>query len=149
MSRRQRKQSSSAGKGKGGRENIPALTITHKGQTLVTEEIWTSRIECMLIGSYGDQYSPNLKKRVVAKKAKPSSVGARDSKAPSGLVAGDLDKLQAKICKDSRKVIACVLSDAPGAQQTRSHYLEKIREFLVTCKTPAGNSSHVYRYTNY
>ena len=95
--------------------------------TLITE------YQCMIIGSYGDQYASQIKDRVVPKESsKPGGKFLRG-------VTDDLEIVQEMIMNDSRKHLAYVLPDVPGAQRTCSHYISKIEVFLKTCQKSGGN----------
>lgn len=89
---------------------------------------WTADYQCMLIGSYGDQYSAVVKERVVPKES-PSGETKPSGKFLGG-VSDDLEIVQDMIVKDPRKRLAYVLPDVPGAQRSYTHYLNKIETFL-------------------
>lgn len=93
----------------------------------------TTDYQCMLIGSYGDQFTVGVKGGVVPKDS-PSK--------PSGKFLGglsdDLEIVQDMIMKDPRKHLAYVLPDVPGAQRSYSHYIERIETFLKGCQNSGG-----------
>ena len=91
-------------------------------------------MECMIIGSFGDEHAPGVK-------AVP-----KDPLKPGGsYLPGfrqDLETIQSLIRKDSSKTLSFVyiFIDFPGeeCQRTKGEYLKKIEEFLQECKTPGG-----------
>ena len=88
--------------------------------------------ECLLIGSYGDQYEPGVRERVVSRRVRATTGPFLEG------VADDLDIIQDCIQQDPHKKLSFVFADVPGAQCSRLDYLYRIRKFLETCKTEEG-----------
>ena len=91
----------------------------------------------MLIGSYGNNYSSGIKDRVIPKES--ISMESKPSGKFLGGVSDDLEIIQELILKDPSKNLAYVLPDVPGAQRSKSHYLNKIETFLKTCPSSGGS----------
>lgn len=91
-------------------------------------------MECMIIGSFGDEHAPGM--RAVPKE--PLKPGG--SYLPG--FRQDLETIQSLIRKDSSKtlMISYIFVDFPGeeCQRPKGEYLQKIEEFLQACKTPGG-----------
>lgn len=97
----------------------------------------------MLIGSYGDQHKPRVKKKVIPRAScGPAYGGAGAANKHIGpflrRVSDDLDIIQQYIRQDPLKRLSYVLPDVPGAQQPQSHYLSKITHFLRNCESNGG-----------
>ena len=124
-------------------KRIPPLQHVREGKEVCTQPIYTTTCECMLIGSYGDQYKPGVKEKVVPRAScKQAYEGASATNKRIGpflrRVSDDLDIVQEYIRQDPLKVPSLVLVDVHGAQKARSYYLSKITGFLKNCKTDGG-----------
>ena len=91
-------------------------------------------MECMIIGSFGDQHAPGVR---AVHKASSTSIG---SFLPG--VCQDLEKIQSLIRNDPSKTLIYSLVDFPGEEClcSKQEYLEKIEEFLQRCQTPGGET---------
>ena len=89
-------------------------------------------MECMIIGSFGDEHAPGVK-----------AVPKASSKPGGSFLPGvrqDLETIQSLIREDSSKTLTYSFFDFPGeeCQRPKGEYLQKIEEFLQECKTPGG-----------
>ena len=105
---------------------------TGKQLTLASTRI--TEYQCMIIGSYGNQYSAQIKDKVVPKES------SKPGGAFLGGVTDDLERVQEMVMQDHHKHLAYVLPDVPGAQRPRSHYISKIEVFLKKCQKSGGKS---------
>ena len=89
-------------------------------------------MECMIIGSFGDEHAPWVR---AVRKSKP--IG---SFLPG--VREDVDKIQTMIKKDPSKILAYSVVDFPGERclRPKGDYLEKIEVFLQDCEAPGGET---------
>lgn len=89
-------------------------------------------MECMIIGSFGDEQAPGVR---AVRKSKP--IG---SFLPG--VREDVDKIQTLIKKDPSKILAYSVVDFPGERCLcpKGDYLEKIEVFLQDCESPGGET---------
>ena len=91
-------------------------------------------MECMIIGSFGDEHAPGV--RAISK----------DPIKPGGSYlpgfCQDLETIQSLIRKDPSKTLIYVFVDFPGeeCQHPKRKYLQKIEDFLRECKTPGGKT---------
>ena len=91
-------------------------------------------MECMIIGSFGDEHAPGLR----ATPKHPLKPG--DSYLPG--FRQDLETIQSLIGKDSSKTLSYIFFEFPSEEYQRSKgmYLQKIKEFLQGCNTPGGET---------
>ena len=96
-----------------------------------------SEIECMIIGSFGEELPRGIK---VERRC--SAVAQRSTRGTSFLpgVREDAERIQEIIRNDPKKILSYVFLDFPGEKTLRSkdEYLEKIKTFLVDCKKHGG-----------
>ena len=89
-------------------------------------------MECMIIGSFGDQHAPGL--RAIPKD--PLTPGG-------GFLPGfhqELETIQSLIREDLSKTLTCIFIDFPGkqSQHPKGEYLQKIEALLQGYKTHEG-----------
>ena len=113
--------------------------FSHTNRTKLKPGTMISIYDCMLIGSYGDKYSDNIKDAVIPKlPEKPMP----ENEKPSGKflrgVSVDLELIQDMIRNDPRKHLAYVLPDVPGAQRSVTDYLAKIEKLLKESNKNGG-----------
>ena len=89
-------------------------------------------MECMIIGSFGDEHAPGV--RAIPKE--PLKPG--DSYLPG--FRQDSETIQSMIRKDPSTTLIYIYLDFPSEeyQRPKQEYLQKIKEFLQGCKTPGG-----------
>ena len=96
-----------------------------------------SEIECMIIGSFGEELPRGIK---VERRC--SAVAQRSTRGTSFLpgVREDAERIQEIVRNDPKKILSYVFLDFPGEKTLRSkdEYLEKIKTFLVDCKKHGG-----------
>ena len=113
------------------REDYPSQYCDRTGTVQVkTLTTFTTDYQCMVIGSYGNEHSLQVKAGIVPKQ-KPGGQFL-------GGVSDDLERVQDMIMNDPRKHLAYVLPDVPGAQRSRSYYISKIENFLKACQNSGG-----------
>ena len=106
--------------------------------------------ECMLIGSFGDQWDPSIKGRVVSRESRSDeeiqsqceAKGIRGPLKPSGGflggVAKDWDMVQdfIRTCPKCELVYTC--PDFAGNQHPKQYYLDRIEALFTKCRKEGG-----------